>query len=136
MLGGLGGWWILILVSCLGEGSNGSEPNVTAPEATQEAENSAVSALDPKKALALYTGCQERVEGVEQAEECVQDSDCKAYGCSGEVCGAVGESEGLTSCEVLPCYRVLDQCGCTEGRCRWSVRGVGVFTAPESESRD
>ena len=82
MLAGLGGWWILILVSCLGDGSNVSEPNVIAPEASQQAENRAVSALDPKEALVLYTGCQERVEGIEQRVEMakrVSERDGAAY---------------------------------------------------------
>lgn len=56
------------------------------------------------------------------AGECDTDADCVATGCSGEVCLARANAEGLvTTCEVLPCFGVLEACGCIEGSCSWSV---------------
>ena len=71
---------------------------------------------------ALYAACRDRVEGPEQDGECTTDDDCAAAGCSGEVCLAAARAEGLTTtCEVLPCFAVLDACGCHEGRCTWTL---------------
>jgi len=73
----------------------------------------------------LYAECKERVEGRQVAGECDTDADCVASGCSGEVCLARANAEGLvTTCEVLPCFAVLTACGCIEGSCSWSVGGA------------
>ena len=84
----------------------------------------------------LYAACRERVEGSEKPQECTKTADCKTVGCSGEVCVPVELEEQLTTCEVLPCYSVLDKCGCIDGFCRWSLRSVGEVIEPVSESRD
>lgn len=71
---------------------------------------------------ALYAQCRERVEGPEADGECSTDADCRTGGCSGEVCATVAAVEGLMgTCEVLPCFSILKECGCVEGRCSWSV---------------
>lgn len=79
----------------------------------------AAPATDPQ---ALYRGCHDRVEGPEQDGECATDADCVRAGCSREVCLPRKEAEGLmTTCEILPCFSVLDTCGCHAGRCTWTV---------------
>lgn len=78
-------------------------------------------AADPGDALqAAYQACRERVEGDEADGECASDAGCAAQGCSGEVCAPAG-SGLMTTCEVLPCYEVLQSCGCRAGRCQWTV---------------
>jgi len=78
---------------------------------------------DPVKA---YEECKTRVEGVSTEGECAADTDCVATGCSKELCvSKVAAADGLVSpCEVLPCFAVLDTCGCQEGACVWSVKGA------------
>ena len=72
---------------------------------------------------ALYERCRSRVEGRESAGECETDADCMATGCSGEVCLTKEMAQGLaTTCEMLPCFEVLDTCGCVEGVCSWSLK--------------
>ncbi|MCB9779125.1 MAG: hypothetical protein H6742_11225 [Alphaproteobacteria bacterium] len=71
----------------------------------------------------LYAGCRERVEQPEADGECSADADCAATGCSGERCVAASVAGDLMStCEVQPCFQVLDHCGCVEGRCSWSLK--------------
>ena len=137
MWGGLGLGWLLISVGC-GGGGSGATTDETEIQQNVPVEQGEGLTTQPvgEEALKLYEVCRDRVEGTEQEQECAQDSDCKAVGCSGELCVAAAEQEVLTSCEVLPCYRVLDECGCSEGRCRWSIRGVGAVTAPGNESPD
>jgi eight-cysteine-cluster-containing protein len=69
---------------------------------------------------ARYLACRERVEGPETDGECTSDAACAAQGCSGEVCAPAG-SGLMTTCEVLPCYEVLQSCGCQAGRCQWTL---------------
>ena len=82
----------------------------------------------------LYQSCQDRVEGREVAGECKVDADCVAAGCSGETCISQDAAEGLMStCEILPCFRVLQSCGCQDGLCRWTVgmkEGAPTLKAP------
>ncbi len=77
----------------------------------------------PLTPAALYEGCRDRVEGPETAGECTTDADCAKVGCSQEMCiAARNAGDVMTTCEVLPCFRALDTCGCREGTCGWSVR--------------
>ena len=76
----------------------------------------------------VYEACRERVEGPETAGECSTDADCVAVGCSQEMCVAASQSGLMSTCERLPCFSVLDACGCVEGLCSWSVK------APEPET--
>ncbi len=52
---------------------------------------------------------------------CDSDTDCTAGGCSGQLCGGVGE-ELSTTCEWRECYDPDPyrlECGCVEGECDW-----------------
>ena len=81
-----------------------------------------VDASRPTAAV-MYEQCRDRVEGRQMPSECTTDADCVATGCSGEVCLPRSMADGLvTTCEVLPCFAVLDSCGCVEGSCSWSVK--------------
>lgn len=73
----------------------------------------------------LYAACKTRVEGADRAGECASDADCKRAGCSQEMCISAAEArEGVMStCEVRPCFEVLEACGCNEGVCSWTVEG-------------
>jgi eight-cysteine-cluster-containing protein len=75
-------------------------------------------------AAELYGSCRERVERPEADGECSSDADCVASGCSQELCtSTAAAAEGLMStCEMRPCFKVLDACGCVEGHCRWSLK--------------
>ncbi len=80
---------------------------------------------------ALYQRCRDRVEGREAEGECVSDADCTATGCSGEVCVTKASAAGMmTTCEILPCFDVLEACGCVEGRCTWSLGDGGGAGQP------
>lgn len=78
----------------------------------------------PSTAAELYGACRERVERPEADGECSSDADCVASGCSQELCtSTAAAAEGLMStCEMRPCFKVLDACGCVEGHCRWSLK--------------
>jgi len=83
------------------------------------------AALPPADAAAAYAACRARVEEPEADGECTTDADCAVAGCSGEICttaAAVGEL--MSTCEVDPCFAVLDHCGCQAGRCSWSLKGA------------
>jgi eight-cysteine-cluster-containing protein len=87
-------------------------------------------AAEGPSAAELYAGCQSRLEGPEVPGECTTNADCVRAGCSSEVCTTPrAASEMMTTCEVLPCFRAVDACGCVEGRCRWSVAKT-TGTAP------
>ena len=102
-------------------GGAGGAPDLTAA-AGDDAAAGRASALPDLAPSDLYQQCRERVEGRQRAGECVTDADCVASGCSGEVCLARADADGLvTTCEILPCFAVLDACGCIEGTCSWSV---------------
>lgn len=76
---------------------------------------------DPK---ALYEGCRARVEGETKDGECTTAADCAPAGCSKEVC--VPKSVNVTTtCDVQPCFAVLDSCGCNAGHCEWSLKSPG-----------
>lgn len=76
-----------------------------------------------RSAAELYSECEERVEGRSVAGECQSDADCQRAGCSGELCISKQEAAlgPMSTCEVRPCFAVLQACGCQEGICRWSV---------------
>ena len=70
----------------------------------------------------LYAKCEQRVEGAEVDGECASDEECANAGCGGEVCTTTSAAAGLTTtCEARLCFQVLENCGCSEGRCRWSL---------------
>lgn len=56
-------------------------------------------------------------------DECNSNADCGVGGCSGQVCGKLGEVEGvITTCEMRPEYDCLQKtsCGCVMGQCKWA----------------
>jgi len=76
-----------------------------------------------KDAAALYAQCEDRLEQPESEGECSSDADCAPAGCSGERCITKAAAKDLMgTCEMLPCFQVVDTCGCVEGRCRWSLK--------------
>lgn len=77
---------------------------------------------------ALYEACRDRVEGPEEPGECAEDGDCARAGCGSEVCVAASRAgEIFTTCEVRPCFSVLEACTCQEGVCTWTL----TDTVPE-----
>lgn len=73
----------------------------------------------------LFASCEGRVEQPEQDGECASDGDCVRAGCSSEVCTSrPSAADIMTTCEILPCFDVLDACGCVQGRCRWSLKAA------------
>ena len=54
---------------------------------------------------------------------CLHDSDCKAGGCSGQVCGARDQGM-MTTCEYSECYdaeKYHASCLCVNGICGWVI---------------
>jgi len=54
--------------------------------------------------------------------ECTLDDECRAGGCSGQLCGHMDE-ELITTCEWRECYGSDPPglaCGCYDGQCQWS----------------
>ncbi len=80
---------------------------------------------------ALYAQCKERVEGPQAAGECKTDADCTTGGCSSEICATPAALEGMMStCEIQPCFAVLDSCGCHDGMCTWTVAAASGGAPP------
>ncbi len=125
---------VLLLVLGVACASGRGEPNAPAPApapvpAAEPATPQPVAGpaeappAAPLTAEALYGSCRARVEGPEAAGECSSDEDCTKTGCSGEVCTTRDKAAGMmTTCEVLPCFQVLDTCGCVEGICSWALK--------------
>lgn len=81
-----------------------------------------ISEMTPQS---LYAQCEGRLEQPQAAGECSSDADCVRAGCSSEICTTTKAAADLmTTCEVLPCFEVVDACGCVEGECRWSLVDV------------
>lgn len=132
---------VVVLVSCAKSGS--SEPSPEAVPAPVDASAGAKVEAPPEGApkllrpmmpgtvvggdpAALYQQCKQRVEGPDKAGECTTSADCVRTGCSSEVCASTADAAGMmTTCEVLPCFAVLDACGCVDGVCSWSVKTPG-----------
>ncbi len=70
----------------------------------------------------LYDQCGGRLENPEAEGECTTDADCGRAGCSQEACVAASrKGEVMTTCEVRPCFGVLEACTCQGGLCRWTL---------------
>ena len=95
-----------------------------APEAADGSEGAEDAAAAAQVTPAsLYEECRGRVEGRETAGECETDADCQSAGCSQEVCTTKAlAAEVMSTCEVRPCFSVLDTCGCNDGVCAWSLK--------------
>lgn len=131
MTGVLVAAWMSV-VACAGpHGAAEPVPVVTEPAASAApadassgptASRTAEAASSGPTPQALYAQCSGRVEGVSAAGECASDADCTRAGCSGEVCVATAnKATAVTTCEILPCFDVLQSCGCVDGMCAWTV---------------
>ena len=58
-----------------------------------------------------------RVEGIGFNNNCADDSDCLASGCSAEVCSA--EADIATTCEFHAWPQGGAKCGCVQKECLW-----------------
>ena len=62
------------------------------------------------------------IGGGQAANGCISNADCGIGGCSGQICGAAEEINGIiTTCEFRPEYACLGltSCGCVAGKCKW-----------------
>lgn len=108
-------------------------PGTLPPPGSQDPASGAGSPTLPPvvPAATLYAQCRDRVEGVGAPGECTTDADCARAGCSQEVCVTrAAAAEVMTTCEVLPCFRVLDACGCHDGTCSWTIKETALVPAP------
>ena len=121
---------------CGGNAKNTPEtPKDATPTPTPTPEPAPAPTPPPAPAMQtpqeLYTACQERVEGTEAAGECKADGDCAKAGCGSEVCVSTAEKANvMTTCEDKPCFKVLDACGCHDGKCTWTVKAEMPAPAP------
>ena len=111
--------WVALAIACGNPPPDAEEP-ATPIEHRAEAPEPPVEARTPEE---LYEACRDRVELPEEDGECETDEDCTRAGCGQEVCTTVAAAEDLmSSCEMRPCFEILDTCGCNEGRCTWSIK--------------
>ncbi len=94
-------------------------PEVRVPEPVEVPEADADTA--PADPAALYAACEARVEQPQSPGECATDGDCVTSGCSSELCVPKSAGQMMTTCEVKPCFAVLQTCGCHDGQCTWTV---------------
>lgn len=100
-------------------------PAATPPAPPADAAVAPTASAPVAAAPALDAMCRQRVEGPEADGECTTDADCATGGCSGEVCApAAAIGELMTTCEVQPCFELLDRCGCHDGRCTWTLKAA------------
>jgi len=53
---------------------------------------------------------------------CQSDADCRAGGCSGQICQSKKEEGGISTCEYRDCYDASKygvKCGCVNQACQW-----------------
>lgn len=117
---------VLAFVGCAGKNTpDGSkdepvEQPKPAPEPAPAPEPPPVPVATPQE---LYTECTDRVENPQKDAECKADTDCATSGCGNEVCTTVAEKANvMTACEDKLCFKVLDACGCHEGKCSWTLK--------------
>jgi eight-cysteine-cluster-containing protein len=78
--------------------------------------------------LMLILACQEEVSDdsnpnsdTNPSVQCTTDSDCATGGCSSQFCGPKDQVNSIiTTCQYLPEYECLKNCGCYEGKCSFS----------------
>jgi eight-cysteine-cluster-containing protein len=131
---------LLILLTACSQKSKTADP---APDdaATEQAATTddgaevvgdAADSLPERTPETMYKECFGRVEGPSADGECTTDKDCQAAGCSTEVCTTAEAAKGImTTCEIKPCFKILDACGCVEGRCSWSLKDSLPEPPPE-----
>jgi len=109
----------LLLVAC----STPAQPPPPPPVAPEPAPDPVPVAPAGPTPASLYAECRDRVEGPQEEGECSGDADCSSTGCSKEMCVTAAEApDMMTTCEALPCFQILDTCGCREGVCAWTLK--------------
>jgi len=61
--------------------------------------------------------------GTSSYGSCIVNSDCKAGGCSGQVCQSKYEESMITTCEYRDCYNAQSyglDCKCVDKKCQWA----------------
>ena len=107
----------LLLLAAFGCGSERTRPAPAPDPAPAPAAASDPTAAD------VDAGCEALVEGPQSDGECKTDADCGRGGCGNVVCATVAAAaDVMTTCEDRPCFKLLDTCGCHEGRCTWTIR--------------
>ena len=116
--------FLLLIAGCGGKSTASPEPAPTeepapAPDVTPEP----VPEPAPATPASLYAECEQLVEGKTADGECKKAEDCEVAGCSKEVCVSVANAKDvMTACVEKDCFKVLDTCGCNEGKCSWSLK--------------
>jgi eight-cysteine-cluster-containing protein len=122
---------LLCLVICAACHVAAADPAPLPPSAPPAPASEVASTPVAQTPSQLYAVCRERVERPEAAGECAADADCGRAGCSAEVCvPAASAVDVITTCEVQPCFAVLDACACHGGVCQWTL----LETAPPPRS--
>ena len=124
----------LLALGCDGAKKNSPNaddvPTDVAPPVQVDAEPAPAPA-ERATPTALYEQCHDRLELPEAAGECTTDADCGSVGCGKEVCTTTkAGAEVMSTCEDRPCFKVLDACGCHEGKCTWTLKAEAPATAP------
>ncbi len=133
-------WSLTALAALLALGCGGEKKN--RPDAGDVAEAPAAAPpvdapapapppVEQATPTALDDQCHDRLELPEAAGECTTDADCGPVGCGKEVCTtAKAGAEVMSTCEDRPCFKVLDACGCHDGKCTWTLKAEAPAAAP------
>ncbi len=98
-------------------------PPAEAPEPSEAAPEPVNDTPVPPSPQELYEACRDRVEQPQVDGECETDADCVRAGCSQEICTSTeAAADVMSTCEMRPCFEILDACGCVDGRCTWSIK--------------
>jgi eight-cysteine-cluster-containing protein len=119
---------VCLLVACGGNGKKSDagkdpEPVPTAPTPAPAPAPAPAPTQTPQE---LYASCQDHLEGAQADGECKTDADCGVGGCGKEICTTAAKAaEGVMgACVEMPCYKVVDSCGCHEGKCTWTLKAT------------
>jgi len=80
--------------------------------------------------LILISGCvenqpEEKFCGSSSYGPCNIDSDCRAGGCSSQVCRSKSEDAMITICDYRECYDASKynlECKCVDNGCQWAKK--------------
>ena len=110
-------------LACMNPAVKEAPPTPAAPAAPVDGPIKPLKEAPFADPVGMYQRCHDRVELPEADGECKADADCTRAGCSAELCVTQASAADRSStCEVLPCFNVLEACGCVAGRCQWSLR--------------